>query len=188
MKWSDGASSRVPVTWNKVPSSQYAHTGSFTVNVKLTDGRGVHATVKVVPRTLTVKFDTRGGTAVSSQKVQEGKKASKPKDPVLYGYNFVGWYTAKSGGSKYDFNKAVWANTTLYAHWKVNPNSPRGACIVSTTPTAASISIRRTRPSGTISRGSAGASKAWLGTRPVADARLAGGESGVRQVTADGAR
>lgn len=124
MKWSDGASSRVPVTWNKVPSSQYAHTGSFTVNGKLTDGRGVHATVKVVPRTLTVKFDTRSGTAVSSQKVQEGKKASKPKDPVLYGYNFVVWYTAKSGGSKYDFNKAVWANTTLYAHWKVNPKQP----------------------------------------------------------------
>ena len=124
VKWNDGTSGRVPVTWDKVPSSKYARVGSFTVNGKLTDGRKAHATVKVVPRTLTVAFDARGGTAVSSQRVKEGQKASRPKNPTLYGYSFVGWYTAKSGGSKYDFTKAVWSNTTLYAHWKVNPKQP----------------------------------------------------------------
>lgn len=34
------------------------------------------------------------------------------------GYNFLGWYTSKSGGSKYDGSQKFSSDVTLYAHWQ----------------------------------------------------------------------
>ena len=68
----------------------------------------------------TVSFDSAGGSSVASQTVEYGSKAASPKDPVRAGYAFQGWYTAKSGGSKYDFGKPVTGGLTLYARWKAN--------------------------------------------------------------------
>ena len=67
-----------------------------------------------------VSFDSNGGSVVSSQQVKYGSKVVKPADPTRSGYTFDGWYTAKSGGSKYDFNQPVTGALTLYAHWTVN--------------------------------------------------------------------
>ncbi|MDD6461740.1 MAG: InlB B-repeat-containing protein, partial [Bifidobacteriaceae bacterium] len=129
----DGGSGRVPVSWDAVPASRYAKAGSFTVSGKLPDGTKATATVKVSPRSFTVSFDSQGGSAVASQKVTEGQRAVRPKDPTRGGYDFAGWYTAKSGGSRYDFNKPVAGSLTLYARWNevasremfrlYNPNS-----------------------------------------------------------------
>ena len=70
--------------------------------------------------TYTVSFDSNGGSAVASQSVKYGSKASRPTDPTRAGHTFQGWYTARSGGSKYDFGTAVTGDVTLYAHWSVN--------------------------------------------------------------------
>ena len=69
---------------------------------------------------VTVSFDSNGGSVVSSQQVRYGSKVVKPADPTRSGYTFDGWYTAKSGGSKYDFNQPVTGDVTVYAHWTVN--------------------------------------------------------------------
>ena len=56
---------------------------------------------------------------MASQKVQYGSRISRPADPTRTGYTFQGWYTAKNGGTRYDFDKAVTGDVTLYARWAV---------------------------------------------------------------------
>ena len=67
-----------------------------------------------------VTFDSNGGSAVAAAKVEYGKPVAEPAAPSRTGYTFAGWYTAKGGGSKYDFTKPVTADMTLYARWTVN--------------------------------------------------------------------
>ncbi len=68
----------------------------------------------------TVAFDSNGGSTVASQSVRYGSKATQPTNPTRTGYTFQGWYTAKNGGTKYDFSQTVTSGITLYAHWSVN--------------------------------------------------------------------
>ena len=42
--------------------------------------------------------------------------------PTAQTYDFTGWYTAKTGGSKVTADTVITANTTLYSHW-----TPKGA-------------------------------------------------------------
>ena len=64
----------------------------------------------------TVTFDSDGGSAVEKQTVEEGKKATKPTDPIKEGYDFAGWY---NGEAAFDFETAIKANITLKAHWTI---------------------------------------------------------------------
>ena len=65
----------------------------------------------------TVTFDSKGGTSVASQKVESGKKATKPTNPTKDGYTFVEWTLNEKA---YDFNTAVTKDITLVAVWKEN--------------------------------------------------------------------
>lgn len=66
----------------------------------------------------TVTFNVGGhGTAPAAQKVENGGKATKPENPTAKGWRFDGWYTDEKCTAGYDFDKAVTANTTLYAKW-----------------------------------------------------------------------
>ncbi|MBQ6540178.1 MAG: InlB B-repeat-containing protein [Oscillospiraceae bacterium] len=64
-----------------------------------------------------VTFNTNGGSEVSSQNVENGKKASKPADPTKEGYTFDGWYRDEKLTEAYDFSTSVTADITLYAKW-----------------------------------------------------------------------
>ena len=63
----------------------------------------------------TVTFDSNGGTPVTSQTVEGGKKATEPENPTREGYTFDGWYL---NNQKYNFDTAVTKNITLTAKWK----------------------------------------------------------------------
>ena len=65
----------------------------------------------------TVKFDTNGGSSVSSATVTKNTKVAEPKTPEKDGYTFGGWYTDKEFAEKYDFESKVTKNFTLYAKW-----------------------------------------------------------------------
>ena len=66
----------------------------------------------------TVTFNVGGhGTAPTAQTVENGGKATKPENPTAKGWRFDGWYTDEKCTARYDFDKAVTANTTLYAKW-----------------------------------------------------------------------
>lgn len=67
-----------------------------------------------------VCFVTNGGTSIGCQSVLEGDKAYKPSNPTKACYNFDGWYTDTSYRYKYDFNKEVHDDITLYAKWVDN--------------------------------------------------------------------
>ena len=68
-------------------------------------------------KVFTVSFDPGNGQMISDRSVRAGQAISEPKAPTRSGYVFDGWYTTKSGGSKYDFSTPVTADLNLYAHW-----------------------------------------------------------------------
>lgn len=78
----------------------------------------------------TVSFNSNGGTEVKSQKVESGKKATKPANPTKQAiatetYAFENWYTSTDNGTTlsdtaFDFNTAITKDITLYAKWAVN--------------------------------------------------------------------
>ncbi|MDR3310620.1 MAG: InlB B-repeat-containing protein [Oscillospiraceae bacterium] len=67
----------------------------------------------------TVAFDLNGaeGDAPETQTVAAYGKAEAVADPARSQHLFLGWYTAASGGGKWDFGAAVMDDMTLYAHW-----------------------------------------------------------------------
>ena len=79
-----------------------------------------------VEYTVTVTFDSQGGSQVPSQDITVGEPASQPDDPTRTGYRFLGWYTAATGGARWDFTQPVTGDQTLYAQWAylppANPN------------------------------------------------------------------
>ena len=86
-------------------------TGNITLVAKWT------ATPIVVNYTVT--FNTVGGTAVDSQTVEEGAKATMPTAPTkaeddVYTYTFGGWLL---NGVEYNFSTPVTSNIELVANW-----------------------------------------------------------------------
>ena len=70
---------------------------------------------------VTVSLDANGGSvSPSSVTVAYGDTYGTLPTPSRSGYNFTGWYTAASGGTKIDGNSTVSnaSNHTLYAHWE----------------------------------------------------------------------
>lgn len=75
--------------------------------------------------TLTVTFDTDGGSTVDTQRVAFGEAAAAPTDPMKIGAVFTGWYTTPgcAEDTVYDFAAPVMGNITLYAGWLIpEPN------------------------------------------------------------------
>ncbi len=65
----------------------------------------------------TVTFNANGGTSSAhTQTVASGSYADEPS-ATRPGYRFDGWFTAASGGSKFNFANPISGNITLYAHW-----------------------------------------------------------------------
>lgn len=70
-------------------------------------------------KSYTIKFDSCGGSKVSSKAVTYNSKYGKLATPKKTGYNFKGWFTAASGGKQVtaDTKMTSAAGHTLYAHW-----------------------------------------------------------------------
>ncbi|MFJ8896661.1 InlB B-repeat-containing protein [Leifsonia sp. NPDC102414] len=66
---------------------------------------------------VTVTFQTVGGSQVAQENLNAGQRATKPADPTKPKFTFDGWFSAATGGSAWDFDTEVTADTTLYAHW-----------------------------------------------------------------------
>lgn len=71
--------------------------------------------------TYTVAFESNGGTAVDTAKVEVKAQVIKPADPTKSGYVFAGWYTDTELTASYDFNEPVTKNLDLYAKWTEVP-------------------------------------------------------------------
>ncbi len=86
--------------------------------------------VKLAAATLTVTFETNGGSPVKAQKVITGQTLEEPEKPVkpegkeaysrYDNFAFIGWYTDQALTKPYDFNLPVTDDLTLYAKWLPN--------------------------------------------------------------------
>ncbi|MBQ7040367.1 MAG: S-layer homology domain-containing protein [Clostridia bacterium] len=70
----------------------------------------------------TVIFNVDGAT--TSVVIADGKKVTKPQDPVKEGYTFDGWYEDKKFEVPYDFNVEVTESIVLYAKFVKNADVP----------------------------------------------------------------
>ncbi len=70
------------------------------------------------PALYIVEFQTKGGSPIASQEIQEGAKAVQPIDPTQEGYTFEGWYKDEKYQEKWSFEEAVTKDITLYAKWE----------------------------------------------------------------------
>lgn len=99
-------------------------------------------------KTYTVTFDSNGGSAVESQKIEEGGYATEPTAPLREGFTFLGWY---HDNDKWDFSHyVVNENTTLKAKWQENYtvtfDSNGGSAVESQTRLSGSLVSRPTSP------------------------------------------
>ena len=74
----------------------------------------------------TVAFDANGGSVSQTSAVTTGGKLASLPIPTRTGYDFVGWYTAASGGNTVTIDTVFTGNTTIYAHWKIHESSGGG--------------------------------------------------------------
>ena len=100
---------------------------AFDFNSAITKDITLYAKWTVNAVTHTVTFDTNGGSAVESQTIVHGNKATKPADPTkettTEAFAFDNWYTSTDGGATlsdtaFDFNIVIENDITLYAKWK----------------------------------------------------------------------
>jgi len=70
------------------------------------------------PNTLTVTYDSKSGTSVTSGSVLTGGSLSAPTAPTRTGYDFAGW-SATDGGTilTFPYSPPNTGNFTLYARW-----------------------------------------------------------------------
>jgi len=73
-------------------------------------------------QTFTVRFDSRGGSAVNSQNVQMNGLVTRPTNPTRTGHTFAGWFTNSNiTGNAWNFGTSrVTGDMTLFAGWTVN--------------------------------------------------------------------
>ena len=88
--------------------------------IELTDNTKATAQWKIIQHT--VKFNTMGGSDITSQEVDHGSTATKPEtNPTKAGFVFMGWKEEgkESETDYYNFNTPITEDKTLVAIWKV---------------------------------------------------------------------
>jgi uncharacterized repeat protein (TIGR02543 family) len=76
------------------------------------------------PAEYTITFDSQGGSAVQVITAAEGTAVEKPADPTWDGHTFEGWYSAATGGVKYEWPHTLAADVTMHARWQENAPPP----------------------------------------------------------------
>ena len=78
--------------------------------------------------TITFNANHAGAEPNWTIKIEENTPIGPLPAPEYWtGWAFVGWYSAATGGVKYDENSSFEADTTLYAHWVEDVLTPDGA-------------------------------------------------------------
>ena len=66
-----------------------------------------------------IKFDTRGGSDVETQRLRYGQKITEPPAPTREGYVFLGWYADEGLTKTVDLSSmSATESITLYASWE----------------------------------------------------------------------
>lgn len=88
----------------------------FEFDTKIKKNTKLKAVYEGAPETITITFDSRGGSKVDSITINKGAELNLPSNPTYSGYKFITWET-ESGTPVYD--KALLSESmTLYAKWE----------------------------------------------------------------------
>ena len=85
--------------------------------------------VSVYDKTVTVTFESNGGSRVEAQTIVFGGWIKYPANPEKNGKTFLGWYKDKSCTEEFDRYEEVTENITLYAKWSGESNGGCGGGI-----------------------------------------------------------
>ena len=66
---------------------------------------------------VTLSFETNGGSKINPKRIVIGNTANKPEDPIKEGYIFEGWYSDSSFTKSFSFSTLISSNKTIYAKW-----------------------------------------------------------------------
>lgn len=146
---------------NKTHSSQSVKCGSEIHSngtyLDDEDTASENVTISAKP-SYTISYDANGGTgAPGSQTKWYGETLTlSTTEPTRTGYTFNGWYTAKSGGSKYGTTYTSNSAATLYAQWtpvtytvSYNANGGSGAPGNQTKTYGVNLTLSSTKPTRT---------------------------------------
>jgi uncharacterized repeat protein (TIGR02543 family) len=87
--------------------------------------------------TVTVTFNSEGGSAVASLSGPSGSTITLPTAPTYAGHTFTGWFLAATGGTALTSPYTLSSSLTLYAQWTANAtvtvtfNSEGGSAVAS---------------------------------------------------------
>ena len=88
----------------------------FDFESKITKDIKLKAVYEEKVETITVTFDSKGGSKVDSIILNKGAQLTLPKSPTYKGYNFIGWYY--ENGDSFKDKTALDDDTTLIAKWE----------------------------------------------------------------------
>lgn len=88
----------------------------YDFKTKINKNTKLKAVYEGVVETITVTFDSKGGSNVDAITINKGTELTLPKDPTYKGYTFKGWVDVND---RPIYDKALLnEDTTLYAKWK----------------------------------------------------------------------
>lgn len=88
----------------------------FDFNTKINKDIKLKAIYEGKVETITITFDSKGGSIVDPITINKGTELTLPKDPTYAGYNFKGWYDKNE--TPIHNNALLAEDTTLYAKWE----------------------------------------------------------------------
>ena len=91
----------------------------FDFNTKINKPIKLKALYEGKVETITITFDSKGGSTIDSITINKGVELILPKDPTYAGYTFKGWYDINE--TPIHNNVLLEEDTTLYAKWEKIP-------------------------------------------------------------------
>ena len=91
----------------------------FDFNTKINKTIKLKALYEGKIETITITFDSKGGSAVEPITINKGTELILPKEPTYAGYTFKGWYDINE--TPIHNNALLGEDTTLYAKWEKIP-------------------------------------------------------------------
>ena len=91
----------------------------FDFNTKINKSIKLKAIYEKKAETITITFDSKGGSAVDPITINKGAELILPKNPTYAGYTFKGWYDINE--TPIHNNVLLEEDTTLYAKWEKIP-------------------------------------------------------------------
>ena len=88
----------------------------FDFNTKINKSIKLKAIYEKKAETITITFDSKGGSAVDPITINKGAELILPKNPTYAGYTFKGWYDKND--TPIHNNALLGEDTTLYAKWE----------------------------------------------------------------------